>query len=282
MPIGLAMQGALVYVLTQSPPRLIEVDGRGRLVLNWVKVAEGSVLVTYDGELNRVITVSTDGVASVLHFYEPLFLNPAGQVTLPTVVNAVITVRGQLWAAGNDGLYRIPPHGNAAVRLPEVSGTVWAAAADPTRNRLLATVGDGPSTLIAVSNATGRVLARSPLALGKVSVAVDAGTIWLGGYGGPKDRKVVRLDPATLAVVGTSPVDAEVGPGATVWAGEDVVWVRSGGSEGLACIATRTGAVQARWPSIQGPVVSSAGLVFAPSMGYLLMLQTLHTSCQVG
>jgi hypothetical protein len=118
--------------------------------------------------------------------------------------------------------------------------------------------------------------------LAKVSLAVDVRSIWLGGFGGPKDRKLVRLDPVTLGVTGGSPVESEVGPGAIIWPGEDLVWVRSGASENLACLAANSGAVQARWSGIEGPVVSQGGLAFALGRGYLLMLQTLHTSCHAG
>jgi hypothetical protein len=281
-PIDLAMQGALVYVLTRSPPRLIEVDGRGRTVMNSIMVTEGTTLMAFDGESNRLVTVSSDGVSSMLQFYEPLLFNVVGQLALPIVVNAITSVGGQLWLGANGGLYRITTRAKVAERLSGVDGAVRALVADPARHRLLVTLGDWPTTLLSVDSATGRVTARSTLALGKVSLAVAAATIWVGGYGGPNDRKVLRLSPSTLNVIGASPVDAVVGPGAIVWGGEDVVWVRSGDSEDLACLASGSGSVLAHWSGIQGPVVSGAGLAFAPSMGYLLMLQTLHTSCQVG
>ena len=83
-------------------------------------------------------------------------------------------------------------------------------------------------------------------------------------------------------MVGTSPLGLEVGPGAVVWPGRGVVWVRSGGSEDLACMSSTNGAVQARWHDITGPVVSGNSVALSVSLGYVVALQIIGTPCYSG
>ncbi len=49
------------------------------------------------------------------------------------------------------------------------------------------------------------------------------------------------------------------GPGAVVWPGYSVVWVRDGGDEGLSCVDATTGQVLQRWDAVQGPVATIGG-----------------------
>jgi hypothetical protein len=63
-----------------------------------------------------------------------------------------------------------------------------------------------------------------------------------------------------------------------VWPGASVVWVRSGGSEGLTCIDPQTGSVLEQWPAVQGPVASVRGHAYAASDGSLDQL-SLEGAC---
>jgi len=281
-PVDLATGRLLNYVLTRTPPRLIALDGAGTTLVNSVGVAEGSVLVASDGFTDQLWIVSTDGVASVVHFYDPLFLTHQKQVPLPAVVTGAATLRGDLWLATASGLYRIPAGTKAAKRVPGIDGAVGAVAADPADDRLLVSVGDAPASVIALNSDTSEIEKRTSVALGKVSIAANAHGLWVAGYGGPEERKLVQLDPESLAVVGTSPIGLEVGPGAVVWPGHNVVWVRSGGSEDLACISATNGAVQARWHDIAGPVVSGNSVALSVSLGYVVALEIIGTPCYSG
>ena len=281
-PLDLATGRLLHYVLTRTPPRLIALDGAGTTLVNSVGVDEGSVLVASDDFTDQLCIVSTDGVASVVHFYDPLFLTHQRQVRLPTVVTAAATLRGDLWLATAGGLYRIPAGSKSAKRVPGIDGAVGAVAADPADDRLLVSVGDEPATVIAVNSDTSVIEQRASVALGKVSIAATVHGLWVAGYGAPEEPKLIQLDPESLAVVGTSPLGLEVGPGAVVWPGRGVVWVRSGGSEDLACMSSTNGAVQARWHDITGPVVSGNSVALSVSLGYVVALQIIGTPCYSG
>jgi hypothetical protein len=106
------------------------------------------------------------------------------------------------------------------------------------------------------------------------NVAVVAGQVWVGGYG----PRLVHLDPDTLQPAGTSPVAQEVGPGAAVWPGSAVVWVRNGGDEGLTCMNPADGAALQRWREVQGPVASTTGAALASQRAGAVWL-TLDPVC---
>jgi hypothetical protein len=281
-PIDLAAGASLLYVLTRTPPRLVSLDPAATALLNSVTIADGSALVVSDPQADRLWTVSTDGVVSVVHRYDPLFLNLVSQVKLPTVVNAAAALRGELWLAAAGGLYRIPTGTKTAIRVPGIDGAVRAIAADPAHDRVLASVGDAPATVIAIKSGNALIERQQAVGVGKVSIAVTVGGLWVAGYGGPDERKLIQLDPQTLAVVGGSPLEFEVGPGAIVWPGRDAVWVRGGGNEDLACMSATTGAVRARWHDIAGPVISGDGIALSVSVGYVVALQIRHTPCSSG
>jgi glutamine cyclotransferase len=103
--------------------------------------------------------------------------------------------------------------------------------------------------------------------VGKESIAVVGDQVWVGGYGDTDKSRLLHLNAATLKVVGTSPVGDSVGPGAILWPGEKVLWVRNGGDTTLSCVDPKTGAVLEQWLAVQGPVVSTTGHAFGIQAG---------------
>ena len=164
-----------------------------------------------------------------------------------------------------------------------VSGTVFSVAADPVRNRILyggaastPAVGQNSEGAIAVHELNARthalIAVGSPLPIGKESIAVVGDQIWVGGYGSGSTPRLFHLDGSSLQPLQTDGYGAgpdELGPGAIVWPGASVLWVRSGGSEALACVDPQSGALLEQWETVQGPVASVRGHAFAASDGSL-------------
>jgi hypothetical protein len=119
----------------------------------------------------------------------------------------------------------------------------------------------------------------SILPIGKEEIVVVADQIWVGGFGDAGPPKLMRLNRQTLELVATSPVDAQVGPGAIVWAGVSVLWVRNGGDEGLSCVDPINGGILQQWGSVQGPVASLPGTAVAVD-GSFLVKPVLAGGCQ--
>ncbi len=196
-------------------------------------------------------------------------------IRVPAQVSDGALFGGRLWLATSAGIYVLGPDDVAAARVPAYAGATIAIAADPLRQRLIATSSGWPTRMLQVRAGRVTVLPGS-LLLGKTSIAVSANQIWLTGYGdGPH---VLHLDPTTLQPFAVSPVDPQVGPGAQVWAGGSVVWVRDGGSEGLSCVDAATGEVRADWSNVSGPVASRAGAGYAVADGAVIRLE-LSPAC---
>jgi len=73
-------------------------------------------------------------------------------------------------------------------------------------------------------------------------------------------------------------LNSVLGPGAIIWPGQHVLWVRHGGDERLDCVDPASGKVLQTWPEIQGPVSSVAGAAYAVHNGLVRRL-TLESSC---
>jgi ligand-binding sensor domain-containing protein len=206
--------------------------------------------------------------------------------TLPSGVmifeGAVLS--GKLWLTTDHGLFVISFEGNAA-QAAEIAGltNVYALTADPARHRMLvgAYAGDGFTTrVVAVDDKTHALTPGGGLPFGKESIAVVGDKIWAGGYGDDPTARLVQIDTRTLQRIGPSaPVNADLGPGAILWAGQHVLWVRSGGSEQLDCLDPVTGKVLQTWPEVQGPVSSVAGAAYAAHNGVVQKL-TLNQACE--
>ena len=174
------------------------------------------------------------------------------------------------------------------------NGPVFSVAADPVRHRILygseVSASAGANSLgsvviyeIDAKTTTHPAIAVSaPLPIGKESIAIVGDQIWVGGYGSGSTPRLFHLDGSSLEPIATTGFGVgdplELGPGAIVWPGASVVWVRSGGSEGLTCIDPQSGAVLEQWDAVQGPVFSVRGNAFGVSDGSLDQL-TLTGDC---
>jgi hypothetical protein len=205
---------------------------------------------------------------------------------LPTYAFSGAAMDDELWLATSDGLWVVtsdkPETISGATKV--VSGTVLSVVADPVRHRIL--YGTEVSTATGANSLGGVVIheidastraqfgVSAPLPIGKESIAIVGDQLWVGGYGSGSTPRLFHLDGSSLQPLPTitSGADDSLGPGAIVWPGASVVWVRSGGSEGLACIDPQTGAVLEQWDAVQGQVVSVRGHAFAASDGTLKQL----------
>ena len=168
-----------------------------------------------------------------------------------------VAVDGELWLGTDGGLLRLGPADQAARPVPGFTQMGYALALDPTRHRLLM---DAPAGVIAVELGTLAVTRGASMSLVKESIAVVAGQVWVGGYASGQERRIYHLDPTTLQVSGTSPVDDQVGPGAILAAGSSALWVHDGGDTGLFCVDPVSGAVQQQWQRSGDPIASLPGV----------------------
>ncbi len=191
---------------------------------------------------------------------------------------------GKLWLTTDHGLFVVSFNGNSA-QAAEIAGlaNVYALTADPARDRMLvgAYAGGGFTTQVVAVDATTHALTRGGgLPFGKESIVVVGDDVWVGGYGDDPAARLVQIDTRTLQRTGSSsPVNADLGPGAILWAGQHVLWVRSGGSEQLDCVDPTTGDSLQTWNTVQGPVTSVSGSAYAADNGLLQKL-TLDAACK--
>jgi len=282
-PIDVTFGRGVGYALTVRPSRLVVFDVATHRTMNAALVGEGTVFVLFDEQAPDLLwTVAVRGAASDLVAYDPLFLTVRARAKLDAAVMAATSIQGTLWMTTPSGLYRLPVGAKAASRVADVDGQLRAIAADPTRGRVLVSAGDMPAAIVSVDAVTTKVLARTSVQLGKLSIAANGTGVWIGGYGNGDTPRVMRLDPRTLKPSGGSPVANQVGPGATVWNGHQSVWVLSGGNESLVCVNAASGRVLARWSGVSGPVVSTGTSALTISRGVVVELVTMATPCYQG
>jgi hypothetical protein len=237
---------------------------------------------------------STGTGSTRIHAYETSTLAIDTAMTVPAHTFSAAALNGDLWLATSDGLYVVTNGrlgSSAATKL--FSGLVFSVAADAVRHRILygaavSAGADGTNSLggIAVheidANTHAVIGVGTLLPIGKESIAIVSDQIWVAGYGSGSTPRLFHLDGASLQPIATNELDAgsplQLGPGAIVWPGESVLWVRSGGSEALSCVDPQTGAVQEQWDTVQGPVASVRGHAYAASDGSLEQL-SLAGSC---
>jgi hypothetical protein len=232
--------------------------------------------------------------STTIRVYDTSTLATDGTATVAAYTFSAAALDGELWLATSEGLYVLPAgaHGSAAA-TKVVDGSVFSVAADAARGRVL--FGGLATTPAAGSDSMGSIAvvaidARThkltktgtPLPVGKESIAIVDGQVWVGGYGSGPTPRLIHLNADSLRPIAAdaiAPSSAlELGPGAIVWPGASVLWVRDGGDEGLSCIDPHTGDVLERWDTVQGPVASVAGRAYAASDGSLEQL-TLAADC---
>jgi hypothetical protein len=290
---AMAVTSSGVFVARQQPNELLQVSTTNLLITKRVATPDAVDGIAVDAAAGRVWTWSTTqatvadsgqstGIDSTsIHAYATSSFAIDGAVTVPTYTFDAAALDGQLWLATNDGLYVVTTAANGPVATKVISGTVFSVAADAVRHRVL--YGAQVSAPMGGANSLGSIVVHeidafthavigvgSALPIGKESIAIVGDQIWVGGYGSDSTPRLFHLDGASLQPIQTTALDAlALGPGAIVWPGASVVWVRSGGSEGLACIDPQSGALLEQWPAVQGPVASVRGGAFAASDGSL-------------
>jgi hypothetical protein len=278
-----------LYVLGTDPSQIVKLDAAG-----------GQVLATADGPTGTPSGLAIDGNRlwawsgdlRDIRAYDADSLKVVGTFSAQTPMFNAVAVGGGLDYTSSDGLMRLTfDGGNSLVnRLNAGLGAAtYGLAVDSARQRVLvgvttsgtASPNDFATRVVALDSTTGAVIATSPpLGVGKESIAVVGGEVWVGGFTGGDERRIEHLDATTLQIVGSSPVNESVGPGAILWPGENVLWVRSGGDQGLYCVDPKSGDVLEKWPDVQGPVTSIAGRAYAV-VGNVVRLN-LNAACAAG
>ncbi len=290
---AMAVTSSGVFVARQQPNELLQVSATNLSITKRVATPDAVDDIAVDAAAGRIWTWSTGQAfvddagkstgtdSTTIHVYATSSFAIDGAVTVPTYSFDAAALDGQLWLATNDGLYVVTIAANGPVASKVIGGIVFSVAVDAVRHRIL--YGEAISTPGAANSLGDMVIheidakshavigASSPLPIGKESIAVVGDQIWVGGYGSGSTPRLFHLDGSSLQPLATqlSGADDSLGPGAIVWPGASVVWVRSGGSEGLACIDPQSGALLEQWPAVQGPVASVRGYAFAASDGSL-------------
>ncbi len=277
-PVDLTLSSYGVLALYTSPSRLLALDKSGAM-LTEVAVPDGAVKVIYGAGQIWVIAAERGG--SVVQAYTPNFFErfrPVRVVHLKFAVTTAEAAGDVLWLGGPHGLFALSAASVTATQVSGVRGGVGAIAADTARDRILIAteLGNRTTEVAAVDLASRRITRGVALPLSTVSLAVTADGIWAAGYGGP--YSLLHLDEPTLYPLPGAPVQDDVGSGASVWAGETVVWV--GGSNslpGLTCIGSGAGDVRGRWPAVTGRVVSAPTFAFAIDHATIVRLPISRT-----
>ncbi len=258
--VDVAASPDAIFVLESSPDSVVRIDRVSRQVTGTVPVPGGPVGIAVDPVAGRLWVWSRQA----LREYDLAALAPLRDLSLPSSeVFAGTALDGDFWLTTPGGLYRIPAGSGVPQQIPGVGTDVYGLAADRTRGRIIVS----SDQMVAVDPSSLAVTRGASLGLGKTSVAVVGGRVWAGGYGSGPGRRLIQLDSVTLQPTGTSPVNEQVGPGAILWPGASVVWVRDGGDEGLSCIDPGSGAVLQQWREVQGPVTSTGGVALANHNG---------------
>ena len=274
-PSDAAITSDGLYVLTNNPNQIVKLDAAGSSIKATADLpTTASGVTTGDG---RVWVWTQQG--GQLYAFDTANLQPVGAYDAGLPVNEVADVDGYLYLTTGNGLLRAPANASASGRLATtavagIDGNTYGIAADPTRHRVLVGAMPAGSTsfagvrVVAIDTRTGKVVAQSAqTSVGKESIAVVGDQVWVGGFGDTDKPLIEHLDATTLKVIGSSPVGDEVGPGAILWPGADVLWVRNGGNEGLSCVDPKTGAILEQWLAVQGPVVSGPGHAYGIQSG---------------
>jgi hypothetical protein len=294
---AMAVTSSEVFVARQQPNELLQVSTTSLSVTKRVSTPDAVDDMAVDAAAGRVWTWSTTqsfvddsgqstGTDSTsVNAYAMSNFAVAGGQPLPTYAFSGAVLDGDLWLATSDGLWDLwaDTSNGTSGATKIISGMVFSVAADAVRHRIL--YGTSVSTP-AAANSLGSIVIHeidakthaaigvsAPLPIGKESIAIVGDQIWVAGYGSGSTPRLFHLDGASLQVIQTNGFGASdplpFGPGAIVWPGASVVWVRSGGSEGLACVDPQSGALLEQWDAVQGPVASVRGEAFAASDGSL-------------
>jgi hypothetical protein len=297
---SLAIAPSGVFVARTQPDQLVQVSTADSSVIKRTAtpdVVDGTAADAVEGLVwtwSSSQTLASSGATSeqpndagstIIHAYQTSTLAVTSALTVSTYTFSAAALNGDLWLATSAGLYVVAPEVDGSTTTTKlVTGSVFSVAADAVRHRILygsmvSAPAAGPNSLgsIAVheidANTHAVIGVGAPLPIGKESIAIVSDQIWVAGYGTGSTPRLFHLDGASLQTLQTDGLGAtnplEMGPGAIVWPGASVLWVRSGGSEALACVDPQTGALLEHWDAVQGPVASVRGHAYAASDGSL-------------
>ena len=270
-PIDVAASDGWFYVLEQSPGAVLRLDPRDFTVGASAPVPDVTDSLAVDAASDRLwveYTVPT-GETKVREFVASTLAPLRDLPVTDAEAFQAVALDGELWMGTSKGLFRVGPGDQAARPVPGFDGLVFSLALDPTRHRLLM---GGESGVTAIDPDTLAVTHGAGLALVKETIAVVAGQIWVGGYASGEQRRIYHLDPTTLQVAGTSPINDQVGPGAIVSAGVSSLWVRNGADQTVSCLDPTSGSVRRQWQRGGDRVVSLPGAAVTVSAPNLYQL----------
>jgi DNA-binding beta-propeller fold protein YncE len=270
-PVDVAASDGWFYVLEQTPGTVLRLDPGDFTVGASAPVPDvtGSLAVDAAGDRLWVGYTVPTGETRVREFVAST-LAPLGDLPVADAqVFQMVAFNGELWLGTSEGLFRVGPGDQAARPVPVAGGVVFSLALDPTRHRLLVA---GESEVTAIDPGTLAVTHGVGLALVKETIAVVAGQVWVGGYTSGEERRIYHLDPTTLQVAGTSPINDQVGPGAIVSAGVSSLWVRDGADQTVSCLDPVSGSVRRQWQRGGDTVVSLPGAALTVSAPNLYQL----------
>ncbi len=202
-----------------------------------------------------------------LRVYDAHSLKTLGDFMTEYRIFNAVAVDGFLFVSTDRGLYYAAEGTTLSAPATKVAsiGAAYGLAADPARHRVIVgvmTSGWG-ARIDAVDTRTLKVTKGAQTQLGKESIAVVGDDVWVGGYASGDTKRLIHLDARTLDVIGSSPMNDMLGPGAMVWPGQHVLWVSAGGDASISCVNPRDGSVLAEWSAARGPVASVGGSAYA-------------------
>jgi hypothetical protein len=220
------------------------------------------VAVLLDSDTHRVWVVANRDDEGVAWLYDSSSLTRRVSIPIPSQVIAAAAYAGQLWVATDAGVYVVTARRRPDVDLvPLVAGSLpytSAIAVDPAHGRVLAVTEGLPGQVYSIRLSDRAVILGAQVPTGKSSIAVVDGHAWVAGYG--PSRHVVPADGTAGPPLS---VESKVGPGATVWAGQHVLWVTYGEGDGVSCLDPRTGAELGTFTGPIAPVTSWAATLYS-------------------
>jgi DNA-binding beta-propeller fold protein YncE len=276
-PVDLAAADGWFYLLEESPGTVLRLDRATFAVGATAPVPDKPESLAVDVATDRLwvtYTVAT-GVTRVREFVASTLAPLRDVPVIEAQVFRAVALDGVLWLGTEKGLLRVGPDDQAAQAVPGFDQPVFALAVDLSRHRLLV---DSPTGVTSLDPDTLAVTRGAPLNLVKESIAVVSGQVWVGGFASGEQRRIYHLDPTTLQVAGTSPVNGTVGPGAILSAGASALWVRDGADKTLSCLDPVSGAVRRQWQRGGDTIASVAGAALTVSPPNLYQL-TLGDEC---
>ncbi len=223
---------------------------------------DASYIVVGDAAHGRIWVVQSLVGSWTAYEYASGTLDPIDSRTAKGNATGAAVLAGDLYIDTNVGVVRMIGPGASRLDATAMRGG-RAIAADPIRGRLLLLDLDGSAAQVRAERpgALRPLLVAAPSAvIAKGSLAVVGGRIWAAGFG-ERGAVLIQLDPRTLRPLGSSPIEAEAGPGAVIVAsGRQDFLVRSGdGRDNLWCVDARDGAVRQTWTDVAGPALLDAG-----------------------